>query len=224
MFINKLKFIFASLLILATCRVAPVPIDNSVIEYFNKKINRIINENPEKISETNGYAFEFNNILQKLKKTIINPGNEINTVSDDDIVKMEEALKVFYNYQDKRKTLESRLSTAIKELEKSAQEGSISNESKGETYKHLLALERAKLTAAAEAEDILSKYEAFRQPIKPKKVSDQADEEVVKYLQNINIQLESLSSSAADQFKTLNKAREKEDDEEYCDYNWFKFW
>uniref|UniRef100_A0A1A9UCZ9 Uncharacterized protein n=1 Tax=Glossina austeni TaxID=7395 RepID=A0A1A9UCZ9_GLOAU len=117
---------------MVTSEAVPVLPDVAVIKYFNERINTILAENPEKITESNSYESEFNQLLRKLKAVLMTADT---AGTEEDVTKMQKVLQEFYDYKEKREILEHRLNTSIMELEESLRKGTISNEMKSEPYK-----------------------------------------------------------------------------------------
>lgn len=161
----KVEVIFTILLITVSCKAAPGPIHEEVVNYFNGKIQEILDQNPAKIPETNDYEREFNEYLKKLNASHVGETNVV-TVTREAVVKIENALKEFENYQKKRADLESELSRSIKELEESLETDIVPNELKDNGYKQLLLMERSKRGKTMEMESSLKDYGIFKKSTK----------------------------------------------------------
>uniref|UniRef100_A0A1A9ZH90 Uncharacterized protein n=1 Tax=Glossina pallidipes TaxID=7398 RepID=A0A1A9ZH90_GLOPL len=190
---------------MATSEAVPVLPDVAVIKYFNERINKILAENPEKITESNGYESEFNQLLRKLKAVLVTADT---AGTEEDVTKMQKAVQQFYDYKEKREILERRLNTSIMELEESLRKGTLSNEMKSEPYKLLLSMERSKLGKTQDVELILRAYEAFREAVKP--ISKTIDQKIFEKIEQI------LSKVYRDQLESKERGEKEED----YDYDW----
>uniref|UniRef100_A0A1B0B0M8 Uncharacterized protein n=1 Tax=Glossina palpalis gambiensis TaxID=67801 RepID=A0A1B0B0M8_9MUSC len=200
-----MKTIVIILLIIATSKAVPEPPDVAVIKYFSERINKILAENPEKITESNGYESEFNQLLRKLKAVATTADTPS---TDEDVTKMQKALQEFYDYKEKREILERRLNTSIIELEESLRKGAISNEMESECYKLLLSMERGRLAKTQDVEHILRAYETLQQAVKPivKTIDREIFEKVEQILSNV--------------YRDHLKRKERKEREEDSDYDW----
>uniref|UniRef100_A0A1A9ZH89 Uncharacterized protein n=1 Tax=Glossina pallidipes TaxID=7398 RepID=A0A1A9ZH89_GLOPL len=162
---EKMEVIFTILLITGSCKAAPGPIHEEVVNYFNGKIQEILDQNPAKMPETNDYEREFNEYLKKLNASHVGETNVV-TATTEAVVKIENALKEFQDYQKKRADLESELTRSIKELEESLESNIVPNELKDDGYKQLLLMERSKRGKTKEMESSLKDYGIFKKSTK----------------------------------------------------------
>ncbi|KAI9577973.1 hypothetical protein GQX74_014117 [Glossina fuscipes] len=161
----KAEIIFTILLITISCKAAPGPIHEEVVNYFNGKIQEILDRSPAKIPETNDYEREFNEYLRKLNASHVDETNIV-AATTEAVAKIENALKEFEDYQKKRADLESELTRSIKELEESLETDIIPNELKDNGYKQLLLMVRSQLGKTTEVESSLKDYGIFKKSAK----------------------------------------------------------
>uniref|UniRef100_A0A1A9V786 Uncharacterized protein n=1 Tax=Glossina austeni TaxID=7395 RepID=A0A1A9V786_GLOAU len=161
----KVEVIFTILLITVSCKAAPRHIHEEVVNYFNGKIQAILDQIPAKIPETNDYERELNEYLKKLNASYVDETNVV-TATTEAVVKIENALKEFEDYQKKRADLETELTRSIKELEESLETDIVPNELKDNGYKQLLLMERSKLAKTKELETSLKNYGIFKNSTK----------------------------------------------------------
>uniref|UniRef100_A0A1A9W6T8 Uncharacterized protein n=1 Tax=Glossina brevipalpis TaxID=37001 RepID=A0A1A9W6T8_9MUSC len=158
-------FVLIILLIAVCCEAAPGPVHEEVVNYFNEKVQEIVEKNPTKIPENNGHESEFNEHLKKLNASYVDETNVV-TATKETIAKIESALKEFEDYQAKRTGLDTALNEAINELEESLKNGIIPDELKDNAYKILLLMERSKVGKSKELQSSLKDYEVFKKSTK----------------------------------------------------------
>lgn len=116
-----------------------------VISYINKKLDKLLNKNPEKSSAEQNLASVFNDERKKLADTKLNAAS-----TEADEAKVEQAMENFQKFLTKFENIDEKLKTAMQNLESTLEDYNASIEQKYEALQLLSELKESESIRVAE--------------------------------------------------------------------------